>query len=161
MIRLPPGEPVTNTTLLSLSTRVGDMDDNGRLPGPGEVGLVTDQSKSVGCARRCGEIVHFIVEQHTGALGNQSDAVAEIKGVGIAHRIAELVDDGEVRGVGALAWRDGVRLVRGRCLRHIDRRALARCIVLRKQLRDWRIDEGRITKIARAITHKRASSLRS
>ena len=36
MMRLPPGDPVTSTGLPSFSTMVGDIDDNGRLPGPGK-----------------------------------------------------------------------------------------------------------------------------
>ena len=39
MMREPPGEPVTNSSLPSLNIMVGAMDDNGRLRGPGWLAL--------------------------------------------------------------------------------------------------------------------------
>ena len=83
MMRLPPGEPVTRNGLPSLSTMVGVIDDSGRLPGPGRVGVEADQPVGVRRARLGGEIVELVVEQHAGAVGDQADAIAEIERVGV------------------------------------------------------------------------------
>ena len=77
MMRLPPGEPVTSSGLPSFSTMVGVIDDSGRLPGAGRVGVDADQAEGVRRAGLGGEIVEFVVEQHAGAVGDQAEAVAE------------------------------------------------------------------------------------
>jgi hypothetical protein len=48
MMRLPPGEPVTSTGLPSFSTMVGDIDDSGRLPGPGRLASKPTRPKAFG-----------------------------------------------------------------------------------------------------------------
>ena len=47
MMRLPPGDPVTSTGLPSFSTMVGDIDDNGRLPGPGRLASKPTRPKAL------------------------------------------------------------------------------------------------------------------
>ena len=101
MMRLPPGEPVTRNGLPSFSTMVGVIDDSGRLPGPGALALEAEQPIGIRRVRLGGEIVELVVEQDAGAGGDKPDAVAEIERVGVGHRVAETVDDGEMRGVAA------------------------------------------------------------
>ena len=103
MMRLPPGEPVTRNGLPFLSTMVGDIDDSGRLPGPGALASPPIEAIGIGRAGLGGEIVELVVEQDAGALGDQADAVAEVERVGVGHRVAEAVDHGEMRGVVAFA----------------------------------------------------------
>ncbi len=115
-------------------------------------GLKAHQTKGVGCPWRRGEIIHFVIQQYPGAVCDQPDAIAEIECVGVAHGIAELIDHGKMRGVGTFPFGgttvvalDGVALVMSIA------RALPLPLVFRQQLRNWRIDECRITEIARAI----------
>ena len=103
MMRLPPGEPVTRNGLPSLSTMVGVIDDSGRLPGPGALASIAEQPVGVRRIRLGGEIVELVVEQDAGAVGDEADAVAEIERVGVGDRVAEAVDDGEMRRVAAFA----------------------------------------------------------
>ena len=105
MMRLPPGEPVTRNGLPSLSTMVGRHRRQRPLAGPGRIGVAADQPVGVGRAGLGGEIVELVVEQDAGAFGDEADAIAEIERVGVGDRVAEAVDDGEMRGVVALAQR--------------------------------------------------------
>ncbi len=79
MMRLPPGDPVTSTGLLSFSTMVGDIDDSGRLPGPGRLASKPTRPKALEAPGAAREIVELVVEQHAGALRNQADAVGEVQ----------------------------------------------------------------------------------
>ena len=119
-MRLPPGEPVTRNGLPSLSTMVGDIDDSGRLPGPGRVGVAAEQAVGIRRAGLGGEIVELVVEQDAGAVGDEAEAVAEIERVGVGDRVAVAVDHREMRGV--------VALVRRRRRRRGCRRAGARAL---------------------------------
>src|SRR6516162_6318493 len=91
MMRLPPGEPVTRNGLPSLSTMVGVIDESG-LARSRRVGVAADETIGVGRARLGGEVVELVVEQDAGALGDETEAVAEVERGGIGHRVAEAID---------------------------------------------------------------------
>jgi hypothetical protein len=55
-----------------------------------------EQAVEVGHARLLGEIVHLVVEQDAGAVGDDAGAVA-VQCVGHGDRVAVIVDDGIVR----------------------------------------------------------------
>ena len=135
MMRLPPGEPVTRNGLPSWSTMVGDIEDSGRLPGPGA--LASPPTRPIGVRRAGlgGEVVELVVEQDAGAFGDQAEAVAEIQRVGVGDGVAEPVDHRKMRGVVAFARRALPGRMSSRRPRAlgIDARAQLRRIALRRR----------------------------
>src|SRR6218665_951918 len=107
MMRLPPGLPVARNGLPSLSTKVGDLERRGRLPGPaawgcagGEgVGVTTHQAEGVWHAGLGREVIHLIVEHDAGAGGDDAAAEIQIQRISGGDQIAFLVGNGKVRGL--------------------------------------------------------------
>src|ERR1700712_315038 len=74
MIREPPGAPSTSTPFSS-STKVGVMLESGLLPGSMRLAAQPKRIRQVG--PQC-EIVHLIVEQHPGPVGDDSRTEKQI-----------------------------------------------------------------------------------
>ena len=63
------------------------------------IGIATDHTEGVRHTRLGTEVVHLVIEQEARALHHHAAAVVPVQGVGVADRVALLVDDGEVRGL--------------------------------------------------------------
>ena len=73
------------------------------LAGRDGISLALHESEHVGCAGLGGEVVHFVVQQKSGAGQSDAAAVSAIQGVGDGNCVALVVHDAVVRGVGALS----------------------------------------------------------
>ena len=78
-------------------THIDSLADN--LAPNSRVGVAADEAVAVRHARFGGEVVHFVVEQDAGAVGDKAGAVAEVQGVGVSHRVAVFIHHGVVRGL--------------------------------------------------------------
>ena len=153
MMRLPPGEPVTSTGLPSFSTMVGDIDDNGRLPGPGRLASKPTSPNAFDAPGAAVKSSSSLLSRHAGAVGDEADAIGKVQRVGIADRIAVAgIDHRIMRGVAALARRLHGQRFGPR--RRMVGSMLARCLAAYSfdiSMRDRRGDESGIAEITRAI----------
>ena len=119
----------------------------------GCVGPVAEQAVGVRRVGPGGEVVKLIVKQHAGTGRDQTDAVAEIDGVGIGDGVAEAVDHREVRGVAAFVAdvRTGTDRARRCRVRRVDRAAPLRGVILRGQLRHRHVHAIGIAKEPGAV----------
>ena len=149
----PPGLPVTSSTLPSLKTSVGLIDDSGPFHRPRRVGVTAHEAEEIGCAALGGEVVELVVEQHARSVGDQARAIGQVQRIGVGDRVAVGVDDREMRGLVALialrlAGADvggGTRMVRR------DERAQLVGVGLRGQARERDLDEVRVAEPGGAI----------
>ena len=121
--------------------------------GPGALASSPSETEGVRCVGLGGEIVELVVEQHPGSRRHQADAIGKIQRIGIRHRIAVGIDDGEMRGLVALPRRGIARADLGRRTRarRRDRRAQRVGISLRGQPRDRNLVEIRIAEVFGAV----------
>ncbi|ABA53282.1 hypothetical protein BURPS1710b_A0298 [Burkholderia pseudomallei 1710b] len=118
------------------------------------VRVAADDAEHVGDARLRGEIVHLVVEHDARAFGDDARAEVAVDRVRVRHRVAPLVDDGEMRRLGLLRHRRAEArqhaLRVGRLLGIHLGRALGDVRGV-GQLRDGHLVEIRIAEVLRAI----------
>ncbi len=113
------------------------------------VGITADHAKGVRRPRLGAEVIHLVVEQETGTLHHDATAVVEVEGVGIADRVALLVDDREMRGLVRFKARlDFVGCGNG--LR-VDLGCAVGQVILGHQLVHRHLGEGRVAQVVGAV----------
>ncbi len=90
MMRGPPGEPRTISTVPSLSTMVGAIEDSGRLPGAMALASPCTRPNWLGDVRLEGEVVHLVIHQEAGVAGDDAGAESAVDGVGHGDGVAVL-----------------------------------------------------------------------
>ncbi len=131
---------------------VGAIELSGRLPRGDRIGLALHQAVEVGHTDLRGEIVHLVVEQHTGFGGRDLGAEPVVQGVGHRHGVAEFVDDRVVGGVAALVRRGaGLDVFRDARLGRVDRGTNLGGVIFREQAIERVLDEVGVAERAVAI----------
>ena len=116
------------------------------------VGDATDQSIGITRVGFRGEIIHFIVQQHTGARGNDFAAVGQIQCCCVRHGITCGIDEGCVRGVVAFFGpMPCANRIAGRGFVRIEVCKALLGVGLVRQLRDGHFEEIRIAQMLRPI----------